>query len=197
MRPLGARDRWSRPQILRALRQATLKTGRPPTSKEWQKGGRRTRPCAAVVKREFGSWNGALAAAGLEPRRAGAQRQTVCQRGHRLDDPSNVLVDPRSGNRCCRACRRTAQREAWRRRAAARRKAAEAAKREAERREAAARREAQRRRRAAQVCKRGHSLRDPANVVYDGRGDRSCRACKRRRDREYAKRRRRRLKAAA
>jgi hypothetical protein len=69
-------SRWeSRDAIVHALRRDTKRRGRPPKQTEWAKTGR-DRPSARLVALRFGTWNAALAAAGL-PTRAPAPRKQI------------------------------------------------------------------------------------------------------------------------
>lgn len=61
------RDQWDRERILEAIRRFARRHGRPPSSEEWQLKGPQRNPTAAVVRRHFGSFTAALAAAGFEP----------------------------------------------------------------------------------------------------------------------------------
>lgn len=63
---------WSNEDILRALQAWAARRGRAPTVKEWAKATRE-HPMANTVATRFGTWNGGLTAAGLTPRRSGAQ----------------------------------------------------------------------------------------------------------------------------
>jgi hypothetical protein len=82
----GAPRRWTRDRIIAAL-QAEATDGAAPTSDSWTRRdptGRR--PAASTVIKTFGSWNAAVAAAGLEPRRRGGQAGTPTGRLHWTDD---------------------------------------------------------------------------------------------------------------
>lgn len=59
--------RWPEPRILDALRAWNDAHGAPPSLREWRRAAK-AHPSAATVQRVFGSWNGAVAAAGLIPR---------------------------------------------------------------------------------------------------------------------------------
>ena len=60
-------DQWDRKLILDAMRRFARRHGRAPSSEEWQVKGPARNPTAAVVRRHFGSFTAALAAAGYEP----------------------------------------------------------------------------------------------------------------------------------
>ena len=59
--------RWPAERILQALCEWERVHGAPPALREWRRA-HATHPSAATVQRSFGSWNAAVAAAGLEPR---------------------------------------------------------------------------------------------------------------------------------
>jgi hypothetical protein len=66
----GLRTAWSRDQILAAFRAWTEEHGCLPTSREWQSADARgRRPTTERVRREFGTWSAALAAASRATRR--------------------------------------------------------------------------------------------------------------------------------
>lgn len=56
---------WSRPEALTSLRSWARRHGRSPRSGEWIRASP-GRPCSATIRREFGRWEQALRAAGLE-----------------------------------------------------------------------------------------------------------------------------------
>jgi hypothetical protein len=58
--------RWPKEKILHLLREWKEENGRTPRTVDWNKGDRRYPSSMTVVKR-FGSWNAALAEAGLPP----------------------------------------------------------------------------------------------------------------------------------
>lgn len=60
------REQWDRERILGAIHRFARRHGRPPSSEEWQLKGPQRNPTAAVVRRHFGSFTSALAAAGFE-----------------------------------------------------------------------------------------------------------------------------------
>jgi Homing endonuclease associated repeat len=64
---------WSRREIVTALQAWTRKSGRPPMSTEWARA-RPDHPSSCTVLAHFGHWEGALSAAGLEPRRRPPRR---------------------------------------------------------------------------------------------------------------------------
>jgi hypothetical protein len=69
-RPSVSRPRWGRERLIRALHRDVSALGRVPTQQEWSHPGR-WRPTHMPVRREFGSWNAFIVAAGYEPRRRG------------------------------------------------------------------------------------------------------------------------------
>lgn len=62
---------WTAEKILDTLRAFGAEHGRPPYADEWR-AATPTTPNAFTLARRFGSWNAALEAAGLTPRRAGS-----------------------------------------------------------------------------------------------------------------------------
>jgi len=60
------REEWDRERILEAIHRFARRHGRAPSSEEWCLKGPERNPTAAVVRRHFGSFTGALAAAGFE-----------------------------------------------------------------------------------------------------------------------------------
>ncbi len=77
-------DRWDRELILEAIQSFALHHGRAPSSVEWRVKGPQRNPTAAVVRRHFGSFTAALAAAGYEPhwRGFGDDEAVRALRGH-------------------------------------------------------------------------------------------------------------------
>jgi hypothetical protein len=63
-RPPSRGEPWSTPDLIGALRDATEAQGRPPTSLAWVLAAPE-HPCATTVRKRFGTWKAALAAAGL------------------------------------------------------------------------------------------------------------------------------------
>lgn len=58
---------WTRGQMTTALRTWAAEHGRPPTSRDWQSPDRSgSRPTTERIRREFGTWSAALAAAKLQ-----------------------------------------------------------------------------------------------------------------------------------
>jgi hypothetical protein len=74
--PYINRKPWDELDTIQALRVWSETHGRPPWSMEWDHA-QPEHPCSNTVRERFGSWQSALAAAGLEvpPRRARAQRR--------------------------------------------------------------------------------------------------------------------------
>lgn len=63
--------RWSREQVLEAIRAAAANDGgRPPSRESWKHAGQ-GHPCNGTVINRFGSWTAAIRAAGLTPRGTG------------------------------------------------------------------------------------------------------------------------------
>lgn len=97
------REPWDRDSVIAALQRHTKSLGRAPTIPEWE-GRADWRPTSRTVKRIFGSWTGALDAAGIPgSARKHKRAQKTCRRGHSLTDPRNLYVDKR-GSRVCRRC---------------------------------------------------------------------------------------------
>ncbi len=73
----GGRQRrppaWSDEEIIAALKEWTVRHGRPPNSCEWIRASP-DRPGSLCVCRRFGSWERALEAAGLKPNRRAQHR---------------------------------------------------------------------------------------------------------------------------
>ena len=69
---------WTKDAIKTAIRQWVEIYGEPPTSKEWN-GSRRPNwvPEVQTVRYYFGTWNGAIQAAGFAPRPRGAPGHLV------------------------------------------------------------------------------------------------------------------------
>jgi hypothetical protein len=65
--------RWTHELIVYALELHHRKHLRAPTKREWQRAGE-DHPSLMTVRRVFGSWNAAVAAAGFRPRGAGGPR---------------------------------------------------------------------------------------------------------------------------
>jgi len=83
MKP-GPRDgfRWSRETILYALELWHRRNLCSPTVAEWRLAGE-SHPSVTTVRAVFGSWNKAIAAAGLRPRRPGEARGVRAGAGSR------------------------------------------------------------------------------------------------------------------
>jgi hypothetical protein len=78
LRAAGLVAAWNRESIVLALRAWAAQNGRAPTSRDWQASERASaRPTTQRVRREFGSWSAALAAAGVEPRTRRGQHSLV------------------------------------------------------------------------------------------------------------------------
>lgn len=69
---------WRAPDIIEALQVWAYAHGRPPRAYEWA-NATPNHPADSTVLRVFGTWNGALAAAGLDPRRSGAPQEWTFQ----------------------------------------------------------------------------------------------------------------------
>ncbi len=76
LKPTHDRRRWTREQVLTALRADAERQGRTPTSKQWERRPA-TRPGYNAVRKHFGSWNAAIEAAGLVPEDPKWTRDTV------------------------------------------------------------------------------------------------------------------------
>lgn len=61
------REQWDHELIRNAIHRFARRHGRPPSSEQWRRKGPEKNPTAAVVRRHFGSFTAALAAAGYEP----------------------------------------------------------------------------------------------------------------------------------
>lgn len=67
---------WTRERIIRALQADARRRGRAPVASEWQRGVKsRRRPTWGTVRNEFGSWEAALEAAGLDPEQQWSERR--------------------------------------------------------------------------------------------------------------------------
>jgi hypothetical protein len=66
--------RWDRPAILAAILAWHREHGRAPTAREWDKRTSTRWPTANTVADHFTTWNAAIEAAGLQPRRRGARK---------------------------------------------------------------------------------------------------------------------------
>jgi hypothetical protein len=152
---------WTETRIAEALQRDADRRGRPPTQLEWRSTPRpgrwgKSRPTAQTVKRVFGSFNRALAEAGLEVR----PPNKGPQEGHPLT-PDNVYPHHRGG-RMCLTCMRERQRQ-YVRRARAKEKAREQTRERRRQRHRSRNAEAKRRlyaeRKAAGLCACG-SVRD-------------------------------------
>ena len=76
----GIRRQYSREDIIKALQADALLKGRPPRAVEWVKPTT-DRPTKNQVKKEFGGWTAALKAAGFEPRKQGANKNSGVKKG--------------------------------------------------------------------------------------------------------------------
>jgi hypothetical protein len=61
----AAPDGWSRRSVVRAIRAFAFFRDRPPTEADWRRRGAGEWPTVATVTALFGSFDGALAAAGV------------------------------------------------------------------------------------------------------------------------------------
>jgi hypothetical protein len=78
LRAAGLVATWNRESMVLALRAWAAQNGCTPTSRDWQAPERAgDRPTTQRVRREFGSWSAALAAAGIEPRTRRGQHSLV------------------------------------------------------------------------------------------------------------------------
>lgn len=64
----GAMSEWTAGRIIAAIRTYADQHGRPPTADEWRKSGGLEHPTNVTALRVFGTWNSALAAAGVTVR---------------------------------------------------------------------------------------------------------------------------------
>jgi Homing endonuclease associated repeat len=71
----ATRYKYTPESIIGALQVFAMRAGRTPSSREWRSGS--NRPTWEVITGRFGSWNKALRAAGLEPRKAGGDMRGV------------------------------------------------------------------------------------------------------------------------
>lgn len=108
--------------MISAIKSWNARHGEPPRVNEWLRPSRkqyfagtpkviRSYPTVPAVMTEFGSWNAAMAAAGLEPRRPGTgqKQKSHCRQGHPLSG-ENLRVH-RDGERECRTCARARTRK--------------------------------------------------------------------------------------
>jgi hypothetical protein len=114
--PIAAR-RWARETVVAAMWEWAQLNGRPPDARSWMKATPDT-PTTTTVCRVFadsGAWNGAMVAAGFEPRPAHAPpgvgaasinaAKTHCKHGHEFTE-ENTYRPPIEGrhHRHCRTC---------------------------------------------------------------------------------------------
>ena len=118
MKP-GPREgfRWTRETIIYAFELWHRRHLCSPTVAEWRRAGE-SHPSVTTVRTVFGSWNSAVAAAGLRPRRPGEARKGSSRRAQRKPGVGGALAQRQS----LRACTRWAQEhgrpptlEEWRR----------------------------------------------------------------------------------
>jgi hypothetical protein len=111
--PLSGKHFWTPDSIIRALRNDAKRRARAPTFTEWKQPSKGL-PSMQVLQDHFGSFNGALQAAGLTTRRRGKQlgaRMSHCRRGHEFTPENTVLrVD---GGRQCRTCLNASRRRSY------------------------------------------------------------------------------------
>lgn len=69
--------KWTKREIITAIRQWAREHGQPPLNKEWKRPNGRGIPSTSSVVRTFGSWSAAIAAAGFVPRPVGGTTQPV------------------------------------------------------------------------------------------------------------------------
>lgn len=118
----GYSKHWTRARMISAIKSWNARHGEPPRVNEWLRPSRkqyfagtpkviRSYPTVPAVMTEFGSWNAAMAAAGLEPRRPGTgqKQKSHCRQGHPLSG-ENLRVH-RDGERECRTCARARTRK--------------------------------------------------------------------------------------
>lgn len=67
---LHENPKWPRDRIVAAIQRWTFEHGEPPKAGQWQTSGEYW-PASTIAQYHFGSWNAAIAAAGLTPRRIG------------------------------------------------------------------------------------------------------------------------------
>jgi hypothetical protein len=70
-----ARGVWTAPLVVRAILDWNERYGRPPKAQEWRGASQPHRPTLTTVLDLFGTWNRAIAAAGLTPRKVGGNRR--------------------------------------------------------------------------------------------------------------------------
>lgn len=123
----GPRETWTRERIVEALKAWNLTYGEPPGTNDWssttaypERAARYRRlrqaglvPSFATAAAKFGSWNAALAVAGLPTRPHGGQkglrRQGAhCIHGHPFDKENTYVTS--KGARVCRTCKQHYQR---------------------------------------------------------------------------------------
>jgi hypothetical protein len=100
---------WTAERIIRAIHSwAKLHGGEPPKYNDWSRATD-AHPARITVVERFGSWNAAIAAAGLEPnpKHVSQKPHARCKRGHPLV-PENLKIGPHG--RQCRICMNAAVR---------------------------------------------------------------------------------------
>ncbi len=70
----GDREHWTPERIIRTIQAWNDEHGAPPTMDDW-KGTKQGRPTAGCVVSHFGTWNNAISAAGLPPRKTSRPRR--------------------------------------------------------------------------------------------------------------------------
>ena len=69
----GRKAHWGPVDIIAAIHAWNTEHGKPPSGKDWLRGTWQ-HPAEVTVRRVFGTWNAAIAAAGFQPRRPHATR---------------------------------------------------------------------------------------------------------------------------
>lgn len=93
---------YHRHGILEALRDYELEHGQAPTRLEWDTTA--AQPTSRTIIRHLGSWNAALRAAGMNPRR---EQPASCPNVPEARMDCTCLDEPGHGGACVCACGRT------------------------------------------------------------------------------------------